>query len=453
MNAIKLFVQRRYPSFLVYRTATTKKKIHDPREEEKLPIFQYPVSKSSDRRVYVWGLAETGALGIHMPRSKKTGKKSYRNNFTFVTYPKRSSFCERFDVTKIACGYGFTVAAVKTSEQHKVFGTGINTDSQIGYHAPRIGKPLEMLLSPAPIYIPYTSLETKITGLAAGRAHTLILTDNEGVYTLGNNAYGQCGRKINANEEYRGSMASHNIKKLGKEKIVDICCGQDHSLFITESGNVYSCGWGADGQTGLGTYENQGFPAAVKGDITSEKIVKVASTADCVLALNDKGELFGWGNSEYGQVPMATNQQQVNMSYALVKFTKGLGKIVDVAAGGSFCLICNEHGDAFVWGFGLLGLGPNVQHAKEPKQIPTPLFGRNEFNPEQMVTNVACGIGHLAAVTNNGDLYMWGRNRHGCLGLGHGKDQHFPLKISIGAHVLSVDCSVDHTIAMCQPFT
>lgn len=65
-------------------------------------------------------------------------------------------------VTKFACGYGFTIAAVETNEQHKVFGTGINTDSQIGYHAPRIGHPLELLLSPAPIYIPYKSLETKV---------------------------------------------------------------------------------------------------------------------------------------------------------------------------------------------------------------------------------------------------------------------------------------------------
>ncbi|CAH2233206.1 jg2743 [Pararge aegeria aegeria] len=398
MNTIKLFVRWRSPSILLSRTITTKKKLHDPSEDEQLPIFQYPISKSSDRRVYVWGLAETGALGIHLPRSKKSGKKAYRNNFNLVWHPMRSSFCERFDVTKLACGYGFTVAAVKTNEQHKVFGTGINTDSQIGYHAPRIGHPLEMLLSPAPIYIPYTSLETKITGLAAGRAHTLILTDNEGVYTLGNNAYGQCGRKINPNEEYRGSMASHNIKRLGKEKIVDVCCGQDHSLFITESGRVYACGWGADGQTGLGAYTNQGFPALVKGDITSEKIVKVASTVDCVLALN-------------------------------------------------------EQGDVFVWGFGLLGLGPNVQQSTKPKQVPAPLFGRNEFNPDSMITNVACGIGHLAAITNKGDLYMWGRNRHGCLGLGHDKDQHFPLKIGIGAHVLSVKCSVDHTVAMCKPFT
>lgn len=29
-----------------------------------------------------------------------------------------------------------------------------------------------------------------------------------------------------------------------------VACGQDHSLFLTDKGEVYSCGWGADGQTG-----------------------------------------------------------------------------------------------------------------------------------------------------------------------------------------------------------
>ncbi|XP_049882776.1 RCC1-like G exchanging factor-like protein [Pectinophora gossypiella] len=453
MNSLKILLRRRNANLFCNRSyATTKKKISDPNEEEQLPIFQYPVSKRSDKRVYVWGLAETGALGIHLPRGKR-GRKAYKNNFTLAWHPMRSSFAERFDVTHVACGYGFTVASIKTNEQHKVFGTGINTDSQIGYHAPRVGHPLELLLSPAPIYIPYKSLETQIRALAAGRAHTVILTDTEGVYTLGNNAYGQCGRKINPREEYKGSMVSHHIRRLGKEEIIDVCCGQDHTLFITESGHVYACGWGADGQTGLGSYDCQGVPAPVRGDITSEKVVKVASTVDCVLALNDKGELFGWGNSEYGQVPMASRQnQQVNMSYSLLGFTRGLGRIVDIASGGSFCLIVNDQGDAFVWGYGLLGLGPNVQHAAKPKLIPPPLFGRNEFNPESMVVKVACGVGHLAAVTNTGDLYMWGRNRHGCLGLGHAKDQQFPLKVSVGAHVLKVHCSVDHTLALCKPF-
>uniref|UniRef100_A0A2A4J9T2 Uncharacterized protein n=1 Tax=Heliothis virescens TaxID=7102 RepID=A0A2A4J9T2_HELVI len=340
MHAIKVLLRNKTPKIFGGRYyATSREKITDF-DEETLPVFQYPISKTSDRNLYSWGLAETGALGIHMPRGKK-GRKQYRNNFSLCWYPMRSEFAERFDVEHVATGYGFTVASIKTDEQHKVFGTGINTDSQIGYHAPRMGHPLELLLSPAPIFLPYKSLETKIIGIDAGRAHTAILTDNEGVYTLGNNAYGQCGRKINSNEEYKGSVTSHNIKKLGGQKITSVCCGQDHTLFITESGRVFACGWGADGQTGLGTYENRAIPAEVKGDITTEKIVKVASTGDCVLALNNHGELFGWGNSEYGQIPMRCGSQQVNMSYSLRDFCRGLGKITDIAAGGSFCLIVN----------------------------------------------------------------------------------------------------------------
>lgn len=62
------------------------------------------------------------------------------------------------------------------------------------------------------------------------------------------------------------------------------------SLFITKIGKVYACGWGADGQTGLGHYNNESQPTIVEGDIKDEKIVKVVSSADCVLALN--GKLF-----------------------------------------------------------------------------------------------------------------------------------------------------------------
>ena len=45
------------------------------------------------------------------------------------------------------------------------------------------------------------------------------------------------------------------------------CPGQDHSILITEEGQVMSAGWGADGQTGLGHYDNQDKFALVEGDI------------------------------------------------------------------------------------------------------------------------------------------------------------------------------------------
>ena len=52
---------------------------------------------------------------------------------------------------------------------------------------------------------------------------------------------------------------------------------------------MYACGWGADGQTGLGHFNSEWKPSRVLGDIEGENIVKVASTVDCVLAIN--GEL------------------------------------------------------------------------------------------------------------------------------------------------------------------
>ena len=40
-----------------------------------------------------------------------------------------------FQVVDVACGYGFTVFAVNDKSGHSCYGTGLNTDSQIGKFA------------------------------------------------------------------------------------------------------------------------------------------------------------------------------------------------------------------------------------------------------------------------------------------------------------------------------
>lgn len=128
----------------------------------------------------------------------------------------------------MTCGYGFSVFSVKTDKNERLFGTGLNTDSQIGYHDPHRGHPLEVLLIPAPMSVPFKNLATKVTELSAGRAHLLVLTDKEGVFALGDNSYGQCGRKIIKDEDYFKSAYVHNIRRLNGENIKSIQCGQDH---------------------------------------------------------------------------------------------------------------------------------------------------------------------------------------------------------------------------------
>ena len=53
----------------------------------------------------------------------------------------------------------------------------------------------------------------------------------------------------------------------------------------------------------------------------------------------DKGEVFGWGNSEYSQFSMVTDEQQINLP---VKLDLGpIGKVIDIASGGSICMVLN----------------------------------------------------------------------------------------------------------------
>jgi len=50
--------------------------------------------------------------------------------------------------------------------------------------------------------------------------------------------------------------------------------------------------------------------------------------------------VFGWGNSEYGQLRLATSEMQLHTPRHL-PLSSNLGKIVDVATSGTACLILN----------------------------------------------------------------------------------------------------------------
>lgn len=83
-----------------------------------------------------------------------------------------------------------------------------------------------LILATVPIDLSLKQPNIKIKAVSAGRAHTLVLTNSDGVYALGNNSYGQCGRKIVENEDYSKLRNVNNIILDGD--ISKIVCGQDH---------------------------------------------------------------------------------------------------------------------------------------------------------------------------------------------------------------------------------
>ncbi|XP_043386774.1 RCC1-like G exchanging factor-like protein isoform X8 [Chelonia mydas] len=147
--------------------------------EDSAPVFQYVGERAKRKeRVFVWGFCHAGALGIPSFVKPDAGWKKRRR---IQPTPYRLETAEK--ISSAACGYGFTLISSKTTDITKVWGMGLNKDSQLGFQRSRKDqtKSYECVLEPSPIPLPLdTPQETRILQVSCGRAHSLILTDKEG---------------------------------------------------------------------------------------------------------------------------------------------------------------------------------------------------------------------------------------------------------------------------------
>ncbi|CAN9501049.1 unnamed protein product [Ophioblennius macclurei] len=412
------------------------------------PVFQYAGRRRKpNHKVFVWGFSFTGALGIPSFVVPDSGRKKPRK---YQLTPYRLEV-EAEQISSVACGYGFTLLSSSTADVSKLWGTGLNKDSQLGFQRTQHSRhqSYDYVLEPAPVALPLKEPQaTRVVQVSCGRSHSLVLTDREGVFSMGNNAYGQCGRPIVEDEVYSGSHIIHNLDGFGGNRIKQVACGQDHSLFLTDDGKVYACGWGADGQTGLGHHEVSAAPVEVVGDLAGVEVEHISSYGDVSLAVSRQGQLYGWGNSEYRQLAAATQEAQLNSPRLLP--LDGVGKLVEAACGGTQMAVLNDEGEVFVWGYGILGKGPALSESSAPSLIPPSLFGRCDFNPSVRVKKIRCGLYHFAAITDGDELFVWGKNTRGVLGIGKRDDQFFPWRVTVPGRVVDVACGVDHMVALAK---
>ncbi|KFD58791.1 hypothetical protein M514_00484 [Trichuris suis] len=465
-------------------------------ESEDMPIYEYVPEKGKHRRksrLYGWGYAATGELGIkeflcptyHEAPLEFTHKPCiipfgdihpvtlliliHCRPFLLSVHHWAVTFCSnrlwlslilRFlklhqkgapFVSSIACGVGYSVFIAKgsTNKLPTAYGTGVNVYHQLGFHPHNISpeQGVQYLIEPRQISLPLRFPDsTKVTHVACGKAHTVIATDNEGVYSLGSNEYGQCGRSIIENEDYTRSSISHKIDGLPSD-VTEVVCGMDHTIIVDTNGKVYTFGCGLDGQLGYKSSWSNWQPTLVEGDIKNERIVQVSCGADSVLALSDKGEVFCWGNSECRQFGSVTTDMQV---FEPRHLNLKIGPVRQVASGGSSCAVLTESGHIYAWGYGPLGLGPEQLFKGSRTLLPPPLFGANEFRENIYPQRLFAGLMHYAVINSKGELYMWGRNKFGNLGLGHARYQYFPFKVSVNCDVRQVAIGPYHTLARCQ---
>ncbi|KAH7654723.1 Regulator of chromosome condensation 1/beta-lactamase-inhibitor protein II [Dioscorea alata] len=234
------------------------------------------------------------------------------------------------------------------------------------------------------------------------------------------------------------------------EKVVEISAGYHHSSAITEDGKLFTWGNNSCGQLGLGKRAGSIVSTPTMIDCLADiKVSKVALGSEHSIAITDEGEVLSWGAGGSGRLGHGHQSSFLGFSMIsseytprLIKNFEGM-KVRRIAAGMLHSACINEQGSVFIFGertINKLGFG-EAKNASRPlvvEQLP--------FSEE-----VACGGYHTCVVTNEGRLFTWGSNENGCLGLGSMDIVRTPhdLRSSLLKFRISqVSCGWKHTAAI-----
>lgn len=183
--------------------------------------------------------------------------------------------------------------------------------------------------------------------------------------------------------------------------IVQVACGNSHTIALTEAGDVYSWGHGKQGALGHGGDNDEPTPKKIAG---LKDIIKVDCGSEYTMALDKRGKLFAFGQNGYGQLGVVGKTTKVTEPKQIV-LSAANGRVVDFSCGEEHAALLDEHGHVHTWGFGndgQLGHG-NRDSLNTPKKV----------NFESIVKKVGCGGGHTGFLTKEGELYLMGRGRDG----------------------------------------
>eukprot|EP01084_Bolivina_argentea_P091593 164866_1 len=202
-------------------------------------------------------------------------------------------------------------------------------------------------LSPILYPIIATNFDIKYISQGIESHHAFIITQQNEIYASGDNNWCKITNKSSQRMKH-----NHWTKWMSTEfNIKQVCTSHSYTIFLSDTGELYSRGMSYRGALGLGT-DKRSCSTNEKINIGQATVKAIACGLNHNLALTEEGKVFFWGRMN------------------------SMG----------------SHNEKTVWG-------------KETEWIPKYIKYFNELNVE--IVKIQCGSLHCLCLDNNGKIYTW----------------------------------------------
>jgi len=232
----------------------------------------------------------------------------------------------------------------------------------------------------------------------------------------------------------------YQVGALEHDRVVKVGCGGAHAAAITDKGKLYTWGENLQGQLGVGDLKRRDQPVLVGAALSGKRIVDVACGYQYTLVLTDQGEVYEMGKVSVRPHRNSPDKTDTAHTPRRVPATPSL-HFTAIASGFTHALALTDDGKVYAWGRNQFG-----QTAKELETTHATLNDNNTTQQQQegkvegdervqkesdwmamcvntgalgsrVVKAIACGQQHSLALTDEGEVIGWGLNNRGQLGL------------------------------------
>ena len=231
-------------------------------------------------------------------------------------------------------------------------------------------------------------------------------------------------------------------------------------ISVDSDGKVWTWGYNAHGQQGIpgmpmnsasgGRGFNGGMTRIPYFVVNNIHVVQIASSIHTNYALDDQGVIYAWGYGGFGRMGNGTsvldNQTPLPIMY-FVNNNIQIAKIATSSQNHGFCYVISTEGKIYAWGAQGYGNLLNALTATAAQQTPFEVTALAGYD----IVDFAMGNYHVLALDSSGNLFSWGFNLYGQLGIGNTANRNTPQPVNLGnKRVIAISASADRSLAVTE---